>query len=380
MGKISDDQILAALRDTDNDAEKASKILGMAGSTVRRRRQILQLSGKVTPDQTPLGFIASVPDEPQVFFEDKVKGTVDWEKALERHGDLAAARRSEELQQKKCTIDLSLHTTPVCIMLMSDVHIGSAQCDTEALIQHIKYLKNIPNLYTIIHGDLMEFAISQRMLDAVLGQTGSPQEQARIYQSILNDLGAKVLAVISGNHDERSARMSGIDVVEFLLRAVKHRGVYLRDGGTITIKGPGSQIYHWSAMHGDGLKGHSMYSNTAASASHARFRTGWHDIHSSGHTHEPEVKVTYEPRANGAPKEPSVLLKAGSYKTKGSESFIDRMGLTGPEETIMPAVILFPGEKRVIPFLRVEDALPVLEALSKPVYNKAKAEVKKRNG
>jgi transposase-like protein len=380
MSKISDEQVLAALRDTGGNVAQAARALGLGRSTVRDRRDKLEHSGKITPAPLSLGFIESVPDEPQVVFSDKVKGTVNWEAALERHGNLAAARREEELQQKRATLDLSAHTSPVCIMLMSDVHIGSAQCDTEALIRHIKYLKNIPNLYTIIHGDLMEFAISQRMLDAVLGQTGSPQEQARVYQSILTDLGSKVLAVISGNHDERSARMSGIDVVEFLLRAVKNHGVYLRDGGTIAIKGPGKQTYYWSAMHGDGLKGHSMYSNTAASASHARFRTGWHDIHSSGHTHEPEVKVTYEPRANGAPKEPSVLLKAGSYKTKGSESFVDRMGLTGPEETIMPAVILFPGEKRVIPFLRVEDALPVLEALSKPVYNKAKAEVKKCNG
>jgi predicted phosphodiesterase len=372
MGNFTDEELFVALKKANGVQTEAARLLGVSRDAVYRRLK--------KPKPELLGFIESVPDEPQVVFEDKVTGTVNWESVLERHGKLSAARQSEDLQQRKCTVDLSSHKTPICIMLMSDVHIGSAQCDTEALIRHIKYLKNIPNLYTIIHGDLMEFAISQRMLDAVLGQTGSPQEQARVYQSILRDLGSKVLAVISGNHDERAARNCGIDVVEFLLRSVKNRGVYLRDGGTITIKGPGSQTYYWSAMHGDGLKGHSMYSNTAASASHARFRTGWHDIHSSGHTHEPEVKVTYEPRANGSPKEPSVLLKAGSYKTKGPESFVDRMGLVGPEDTVMPCVILDNSQKRVIPFLRVEDAIPVLEALSRPVYNKTKAKVKGRNG
>ena len=356
MPTVTDDQIRAALAKYPSK-QKAADSLNLHVSAFKRR--LIKLDASV-----PLASIASVPDEPLVSLPDKVDGTVDWEKALIRHGNLAAAREAEELQQKKCTVDLTKHgSDPICIMLMSDVHIGSAQCDTAALISHIKLLKNIPNLYTIIHGDLMEFAISQRMLDAVLGQTGSVQEQARVYQAILHDLGSKVLAVCSGNHDERSARMCGVDVVEFLLRAVKGRGVYLRDGGTVTLKLRGVE-YFWSVMHGDGMKGQSMYSNTAASASHARFRVGWHDIHSSGHTHEPEVKVTYEPRANGAPKQPSVLLKAGSYKTKGFESYVDRMGLTGPEDAIMPAVILFPDSKQVIPFLRVEDAVDVLKGLT----------------
>ena len=367
--KFTDAQLEAALIETEGNKSAAARLLGVVPSTLKERFSTLQIKQNKT---VPLQSIASVPDEPLVHFEDKVEANVDWEKALTRHGNLAAAREAEELQQKKCTIDLSKHgNEPICIMLMSDVHIGSAQCDTATLINHIKLLKHIPNLYTIIHGDLMEFAISQRMLDAVLNQTGSVQEQARVYQAILHDLGSKVLAVCSGNHDERSARMCGVDVVEFLLRAVKGRGVYLRDGGTVCLKLKGAD-YYWSVMHGDGMKGQSMYSNTAASASHARFRVGWHDIHSSGHTHEPEIKVTYEPRANGAPKQPTVLLKAGSYKTRGSESYVDRMGLTGPEVPVMPAVIITPNEKRVLPFLRVEDAIPVLKSLT------AQANIKRR--
>ena len=304
------------------------------------------------------------PDETSVVFPDLKNANVDWEAALSRHGAIAEARRAEDPKQKHATIDLSKHDGPVCIMQMSDVHIGSPQCDVAALIRHIKLLKSIPNLYVIIDGDVTEWAISPRMLDATLGQVGPPQEQVRVFQAILNDLASKCIAFVTGNHDERGFRMAGVDVFEFLLSRAEERGAYLRDGGVLTITMAGGVKYSWRVSHGDGLRGHSMYSNTAAMSRNARHEYGWCDVSSAGHTHDPEIKQVYEPRAHGALKEPTILLRSGTYKVVGDEQYPDRMGFNETAGVAMPAVIFFPHEKRMLPFFRVEDAVDVLRALS----------------
>lgn len=308
---------------------------------------------------------AASPPEPLVRFPDLKDPKVDWEGALTRHGAIAEARRSEDPRQRLATVDLTKFDGPVAIMQMSDVHIGSPQCDVATLIAHIKLLKKHPNLFCILDGDITEWAISERMLDAVLGQVGPPQEQLRVFQAIVSDLTSKLVAVVTGNHDERGFRMGGADVFEFIMSNVKGRGVYMRDGGTLRIKMRGAE-YTWRVYHGDGIKGNSMYSHTAAMARNARHEQSWSDVASLGHTHAPETRVMLEPRAPGEPKQLSVLLRSGTYKTLGDEQYVDRMGYGEHPYVSMPAVIFFPDRKVMLPFFRVEEAVAVLEALGRP--------------
>ena len=306
----------------------------------------------------------AIPEDPMVHFPDAKMQNVDWEAVLVRHGAITAERNAEELKQRHATIDLSQHgDSPVCIMQMSDVHIGSPQCDVATLIRHIKLLKSIPNLYAILDGDMLEWAISNRQLDAVLGQVGSPQEQVRVFGAMLSDLAEKCVAFVTGNHDERGFRMGGVDVFEFLVSAVKRHGIYLRDGGVLRIKLAGDVEYTWRVSHGDGLGGHSMYSNTAAMARNARHEVGHCDVASAGHTHSPEVKIVFEPRAHGAAKEQTIFLRSGSYKVLGDEQYPDRMGYWTTPFAAMPAVVFWPHRKLAVPFFCVEQAVEYLRAL-----------------
>jgi predicted phosphodiesterase len=310
---------------------------------------------KIAQGETDDGTIVALPD--------KSNPKLDWEKLLRQGHRRAEELAEQEINQQRAVIDLTKHKEPVAIFTMSDVHIGSKQCDVPTLISHIKLLKRIPNLYAIFQGDAMEWCITDRQMDALFGQTLSPDKQAAAYRNLLEDLMEKVVAIVSGNHEERVFRKGGLDVVGLILQTVKKRGVYLRDGGTLEIK-LRNMSYTWRAMHGDAMSGNSMYSHTAAMARHARFQVGWCDVSSSGHIHEPEVKTVWEPRANGEPKQMTVLLRSGSYKV-GPEQYPDRMGLSGPPEVVSPCVILFPDKKRMLAFARVEDAVEVLEAIGK---------------
>lgn len=353
---MTDQEILALYAAHGNSASALSRVLGVAERSARRKvceakkRVAAFEAGRKNADQ-------------HVTFTDLKAPKVDWLGALERHGNLAEARRAEDPKQREGVVDLTKHDGPVCIMQISDVHIGSPQCDVATLIEHIRLLKTIPNLYAVLDGDFTEWAISPKQLDAVLGQVGSPQEQLRIFQAILESLAHKAIAVVTGNHDERGFRMAGVDVFEFLCSKIENRGVYLRDGGVLRLKMRGAE-YTWRVSHGDGLRGHSMYSNTAAMARNARHEVGWTDVSSAGHTHDPEIKVVFEPRSDGRPKEPSILMRSGTYKIIGDEQYPDRMGFFQSPFVAMPAVIFFPDAKRMMPFFRVEDAVEVLARLT----------------
>lgn len=359
--KIADSAFWDAWRRSGETVRGTARLTGLSFTATRNR---LVRAGKIVErDSTPK--IEKKDTEEVVVFTDRKEAKVDWVSVLERHGDLAQKRRDEDPKQRDATIDLTGHgDNPVCIMQISDVHIGSPQCDTGALIRHIRELKARPNLYAILAGDMLEWAISPKQLDAVLGQVGSPQEQLRVFRAILSDLAAKSVAVVTGNHDERGFRMGGVDVFEFLVSGVEDHGVYLRDGGMLRFKLAGDVEYTWRVSHGDGLRGNSMYSNTAAMARNARHEVGFSDVASAGHTHSAEIKVTFEPRAHGAVKEQTIALRSGTYKVLGDEQYPDRMGFSPSPFVAMPAVILWPHSKKVVPFFRAEDAFEYLDLLA----------------
>ena len=383
--RVTTEELLKVwLGEGQRNFNKTGRILGVDEATCRRRINRMYdktknpdfLSGRVRVDEV-LEKQKEPLEKPEalVYFPDRKDAPLDWESVLERHGELAARRDAEDPKQLRARIDLGRHAGPVAIFQMSDVHIGSPQCDTRTLIRHIKLLKTTPNLYCILDGDVTEWAISPKMLDAVLGQVGSPQEQVRVLQAMLEDLSSKVIAFVTGNHDERGVRMGGVDVFEFIMQRVAERGVYLRDGGVLRIALAGVE-YSWRVSHGDGLRGNSMYSNTSALTRNARHEMGFTDIASAGHTHDPEIKIIYEPRDGGAAKEPSIYIRSGSYKVLYGENYVDRQGFNPIPTVTMPAVVLWPGEKRMVPFFTVEEAVAYLQALEGPAVDSKSGSVR----
>jgi predicted phosphodiesterase len=294
-------------------------------------------------------------------FDPKLTET-DWrEFSLAAIEEFERRRRSEPFQAH-ATIDLSHVTHPIAIMPFSDVHLGSQQCDYATLLRHAEYLKRYPHLYGIILGDLLEWAISQRQMDAVQSQLYGVAFQGRVGRSFVDDLLEKILAAVLGNHEGRSEKFGGFDVGEYLYDRLIASGVpYLKDGGSIRIR-VGTQTYTGLLMHGDGIPGNSMYSKTAKHQRTQRHQWGWHDFAMMGHTHESEVTVSEAPSADGGPRREVHMLQAGSYKVVGEEQFPHRMGYRGSPEVHMPVVVLWPDQHLVVSFRTVEAGLAALGA------------------
>lgn len=297
---------------------------------------------------------------------DKKAAVTRWQDVLSRAAVESSARRAEDPSQTHAKIDLSHEKGLVGIFLISDVHFGSPQCDYLTFLQHAKYLTETRNLYAIIQGDILEWSISQRMMDATLNQVFPPSTQARVVRSLVKDIARKTLAAVMGNHEGRVERFAGFDLGEFIYDELRKTdsGVYLKDGGSLRIALSGGVSYSWNVMHGDSRFG-SMYNPNHKSFQLSRMSFGFHDIQSTGHTHEAAVQQIRVPGQDGNISRVVTSLQAGSYKVMGYEQYPHRLGFQSSPRVEMPMVIIDSKQHAVIPFLRVEEGVRALAAMSR---------------
>ena len=98
---------------------------------------------------------------------------------------------------------------------LADLHIGDASCKYEDILAELEYIKNTPNCYCVLDGDLMDTAIKSSIGDtynAVL----QPMAQLEACVKLFAPLKDKILAVISGNHENRIYKQDGIDMTKLM--------------------------------------------------------------------------------------------------------------------------------------------------------------------
>lgn len=100
---------------------------------------------------------------------------------------------------------------------MADLHIGDLHSDYRGIMERIEHIKNTPNAYCILDGDLMDCAISSSIGDTY-SATVQPMEQlkhcVKLFKPLADD--GKILAVLPGNHEQRIYRQDGIDMTELM--------------------------------------------------------------------------------------------------------------------------------------------------------------------
>lgn len=98
---------------------------------------------------------------------------------------------------------------------MADLHIGDAHSDYKSILERIEYIKNTPNAYCILDGDLMDTAIANSVGDTY-GATLQPMEQLKHCVKLFDPIKDRVLAVLPGNHENRVYKSDGIDITQLM--------------------------------------------------------------------------------------------------------------------------------------------------------------------
>ncbi|KKN78491.1 hypothetical protein LCGC14_0350230 [marine sediment metagenome] len=112
---------------------------------------------------------------------------------------------------------------------ISDVHYGNPLFSKKHFLQTVKYLKDTPNAYTLLNGDMCESTIKTSKGE-IFKQVGSPQDQRDWIIDQLEPIKKKILGMTIGNHEMRIYNEVGIDICKDIAKAL---GVPYRASGML---------------------------------------------------------------------------------------------------------------------------------------------------
>ena len=177
---------------------------------------------------------------------------------------------------------------------LADLHIGDMMSDYKLIMERLEHIKNTPNAYCILGGDLMDTAIASSIGDTY-GANLQPMEQLKQCVKIFEPLKDKILAVLPGNHENRVYKADGIDLTALMCSQLGVAEKYSSTTAVLFIRfGKGGaqghkdrrQLYTVYATHGSGVgrKEGGKVNRLADLASIVDC-----DIYIHGHTHLPLV-------------------------------------------------------------------------------------------
>lgn len=112
---------------------------------------------------------------------------------------------------KVIKIDLSSELKNIELHVFADEHIGDEHCDMKRLMERIEYVKNTPNAYCILNGDILDNATKTSIGD-VYTQEFNPMGQLARGVELFEPIKNKVICISHGNHENRTYKKEGINL------------------------------------------------------------------------------------------------------------------------------------------------------------------------
>ena len=112
---------------------------------------------------------------------------------------------------KVIKIDLPRELSSVELHTFADEHVGDEQSDLKKLLARIEHVKNTPNAYCILNGDIIDNATKTSIGDTY-AQVFNPMEQIAKAVELFEPIRDKILCITHGNHENRTYKKEGINL------------------------------------------------------------------------------------------------------------------------------------------------------------------------
>lgn len=205
--------------------------------------------------------------------------------------------QKKRIEPMKCVkVDLPDALTELKIEIFSDMHMGSKKCDYKMIQERVERVRTQENTYAILLGDLINNSTKTSVGDCY-EEPLSPMEQMKLATRTFEPIKDKILGLTSGNHERRSYKTDGIDLIYFLAEQLKLTDKYdycacllfIRLGHdsrhTKTGKNSRKICYSIYMTHGDGNGGRTI--GGKANGLQRRGQIVDADVIVTGHTHAP---------------------------------------------------------------------------------------------
>lgn len=132
-------------------------------------------------------------------------------------------------------IDLSQDISQLEIHPFADEHIGDEHCDIKRLLERIDYVKNTPNAYCILNGDIIDNATKTSIGDVYM-QEFNPMGQLEKAVEIFSPIKDKILCITHGNHENRTYKKEGINLSRLIARQLGLEEKYTPTSAVLFIR------------------------------------------------------------------------------------------------------------------------------------------------
>ena len=215
----------------------------------------------------------------------------------------------------------------ITIVPISDVHLGSPGCMEQEFISFIKTVKETPNMYLVLGGDLIDNGTRSSVTNPFRA-TMPPSQQKKEMANILSEVRDRILCFVPGNHERRSGKDADDDPcydiaakldLEHLYREniafVKVQlGTKERENGTLT-GGYQRPTYMLTVVHGAG--GGILTGGAVNRGERFGYVIDGMDALIVGHTHKPFTtqpgKIQIDPRNNKVSIKPFKVISSTSW-------------------------------------------------------------------
>lgn len=367
-GNWSEDDLSALHKMTQENAtvQQIAAALDRSTDSVRSRRNFEKRTGKL---EQPMGVeqstvyefenaaLKSEIDELQQKI-DTYKGTAsaagvecewvdDWNGAEEWQRAEKQAEKAISKASKRGRFKISFpDDRPIAISCISDQHIApGTACDFKRMREDAEMIRatNEPiPFYACMIGDGVDNHI--KIQQAILNASSTPDTQWKLFDHYLSIFGDKLLTVISGNHDAWTPSVSGVDYLSKL--AASRRICYAPAEARLKVD-VGGQEYRLLLRHQVG-RFNSSLNQTHVVKRFWEMSEEEFDIGVIGHHHAAALECFLKRGRK------HYAARPGSYQI--STPYSRQYGFEKSVPTC-PTFILFPGERRMIAFDDLRDAV-----------------------
>lgn len=138
----------------------------------------------------------------------------------------------EEIKPIKINLE---ENNNIQIYVLSDMHIGDANADLPTLKKIIEHIKNTPNMYVILLGDILNTALKTSKSD-IYSETLNVMEAQKLALELLFPIKDKILAMTPGNHENRVWKEVGVDLALWLAEKLEVQDRYRNNNIALTIQ------------------------------------------------------------------------------------------------------------------------------------------------
>lgn len=144
---------------------------------------------------------------------------------------------------KTIRVDLPKDLRTLELHPLADLHLGDQECDFQGIVEILKHIKETPNAYCILGGDLMDTAIASSIGDTYAASL-NPMEQLKQCVKLFEPIKDKILCILPGNHERRVYKQDGIDLTAIMASQLGLSNKYSSTTAYLFIR------FGWDSQHG----------------------------------------------------------------------------------------------------------------------------------